>query len=596
MSFVFKFFKKLFLMREQIFFLLQKKIYKKFLVVIILLAFVTLFEILTLSLIFPIVSTFMQTKSLISNFITSSFPSSFALLNPDKQLHILLSIFIFFFIIKNIINIFLIHFKNYLAFEIFKFVSNQMYISYIQQPYIFFLNFNSSAAIRNFQSEIPMFSRLVFSIINLIQDIVLTCSIISFLFFINFLATSLIIIAITFVGLVYFFSIKNLLKKWAQSRIFYENLKIKNILESFQGIREIKIFQAQNNILNLFNYNNSAASSNTRKERTLAEIPKIFFEVLILFIFILIFFFLIKFGYSSSEIVLLLSVYFFSAIRIMPCMNRIINSSQNIKFCLPSMDIIYKECQKLNKSESDRNSDSSKLNFNNEIKLDNVSFQYPKNDFFILKNINLKIKKNSITGIFGKSGNGKTTLVNIITGLLNPSSGFIYCDSADISQKKSSWQKLLSYVPQNVYLYDDTIENNIKFKIFEEKKEFNKSNFTEMQQDVFLKKAIDLAGLSTFIDSLENGLQSTTGELSAKISGGQKQRIGIARAIYKNTEILILDEATNSLDSKAEDEILNQLYNFKNKLTIIIISHNKDNFRICDQIFELKNGFLYESK
>ena len=596
MSFEFKFFKKLFSMREQIFFLLQKKIYKKFFVVIILLSFVTLFEILTLSIIFPIVSTFMQTKSLISNFITSSFPTSFATLNPDKQLHILLSIFIFFFILKNIINIFLIYFKNYLAYEIFKSVSNQMYISYIHQPYIFFLNFNSSAAIRNFQSEIPMFSRLVFSIINLIQDIVLTCSIIGFLFFINFLATSLIIIAISFVGLLYFFSIKNLLKKWAKSRIFYENLKIKNILESFQGIREIKIFQAQNNILNLFNYNNSAASSNTRKERTLAEIPKIFFEVLILFIFILIFIFLIKFGYSSSEIVLLLSVYFFSAIRIMPCINRIINSSQNIKFCLPSMDIIYKECQKLNKSESDRNLDSSKLNFNNEIKLDNVSFQYPKNDFFILKNINLKIKKNSITGIFGKSGNGKTTLVNIITGLLNPSSGFIYCDSADISQKKSSWQKLLSYVPQNVYLYDDTIENNIKFKIFEEKKEFNKSNFTEMQQDVFLKKAIDLAGLSSFIDSLENGLQSTTGELSAKISGGQKQRIGIARAIYKNSKILILDEATNSLDRSAEDEILNQLYNLKNKLTIIIISHNKDNFRICDQIFELKNGFLYESK
>ena len=279
----------------------------------------------------------------------------------------------------------------------------------------------------------------------------------------------------------------------------------------------------------------------------------------------------------------------------MPCMNRIINSSQNIKFCLPSMDIIYKECQKLNKSESDRNSDSSKLNFNNEIKLDNVSFQYPKNDFFILKNINLKIKKNSITGIFGKSGNGKTTLVNIITGLLSPSSGFIYCDSVNISQKTSSWQKLLTYVPQNVYLYDDTIENNIKFNIVEKKK-FGKSNVSEMEQDVVLKNAIDLAGLTAFIDSLENGLQSTTGELSAKISGGQKQRIGIARAIYKNSEILILDEATNSLDNKAEEEILNKLYNLKNKLTIIIVSHNKDNFRICDQIFELKNGFLYEYK
>jgi ATP-binding cassette subfamily B protein len=117
-----------------------------------------------------------------------------------------------------------------------------------------------------------------------------------------------------------------------------------------------------------------------------------------------------------------------------------------------------------------------------------------------------------------------------------------------------------------------------------------------MEQDVVLKNAIDLAGLTAFIDSLENGLQSTTGELSAKISGGQKQRIGIARAIYKNSEILILDEATNSLDNKAEEEILNKLYNLKNKLTIIIVSHNKDNFRICDQIFELKNGFLYEYK
>jgi ABC-type bacteriocin/lantibiotic exporter with double-glycine peptidase domain len=596
MNLEFKLFKKLFSIHDKIFFLLQKKIYKNFLFVIILLSFVTFFEILTLSLIVPIVSTFMQTKSLISNVITSSFPNSFALLNTDKQLQILLLIFIFFFILKNIINIFLIHFKNYLIFEIFKSVSSKMYMSYIRQPFIFFLNFNSSVAIRNFQSEIPMFSRLVFSIITLIQDLVLACSIIGFLFFINFLATLLIIIAISLVGLVYFFFINNLLKKWAQSRIFYENLKIKNILESFQGIREIKISQTENNVLNLFNHNNSAASSNTQKERTLAEFPKIFFEILILFIFILIFIFLIKFGYSSSEIVLLLSVYFFSAIRIMPCMNRIIISIQNFKFCLPSMEIIYKECQKLNKSEFVRSLDNSKLNFNNEIKLDNISFQYPKNDLFILKNINLKIKKNSIVGIFGKSGNGKTTLVNIITGLLSPSSGSIYCDSTDISQETSSWQKLLSYVPQNVYLYDDSIENNIKFKIFEEKKDFNKSNVIKMEQDLVLANAIDLAGLSAFIDSIQNGLQSTTGEHSAKISGGQKQRIGIARAIYKNSEILILDEATNSLDSKAEEEILNKLYNLKNKLTIIIISHNKDNFKICDQIFELKDGFLYKNK
>ena len=588
--------KDFFSMHKKVFFLLEKETHKQFVIVIFLLLLNTFLEILTLSLIVPILSTFMETQTFLSRYITSFFPDSFMMLQDNKKLEILLLVFAFVYMIKNLISILLIHSKYFLIFTILKTVSKNLFLSYINKPYEFFLDFKSSKATRNFQTEIPMFTRLIFSVITLFQDIALTVAIFIFLFIVNPQVTIAVSLSVSFVGFIYFYIIKSILKKWAESRIFFENLKIKNILESFQLIKEIKIFNKLTKTLDLFNYNNEMSIANTRKERTLAELPKIFFEVLILGVFVLSFFILLKNGSSTGEVVTILGIYFFSAMRIMPSVNRAIISLQNYTFCYPSMDIVYKETKKLNEFivyENPDNSTDLKLKFEKEIKLENVSFKYKDSNQYILKNLDLRIRKNSIIGIYGKTGNGKSTLMNILNGLLNPTSGSIYCDDYDLLYMKRSWQDIIGYVAQNVYLSDDTIKNNIKFSSFDLADNIDAEELNKKIEYEALQKALYESGLNEFVNNLEKGLQSSVGETAVKISGGQKQRIGIARAVFTNPEILLLDEATSSLDNETEKEILEKLLNLKNHLTIVIISHKKDNFKMCDQVFELKNGKLY---
>ena len=585
--------KNYFRIQAKIIYLLTKSIRKSFTLVVILLLLNTFLEVLTLSLLLPVLSTFMETDIILSNFITSFFPDSYSLLDNDAKLEFLLLLFVGVYLLKNLISFWFTYTKFSLIFKVRASVTKNLYLSYIKKPYDFFLNFNSSLAMRNFQEEIPMLTRMIFSIITLMQDVVVTAAIFIFLFLINAKVTISVFLAVTIVGSIYFFFIKKILVRWSMSRIFYENLKIKNILESFQSIKEIKIFNKEINSLNLFDYNNKMSIINTRKERTLAQMPKIFFEILIIGLLALSFFYLLKNGQTSGEIITILGIYFFSAIRILPSFNRIVVSLGDYSTCYPSVEAIYAEIKKLESIKFNKiidKSDKDKLNFSNEISLENISFQYANSSRLILKDINLKIKKNSIIGIFGKTGDGKSTLMNIITGLLNPTLGSIYCDNLDIANNKRSWQNLIGYVAQNVYLPDDTIENNIRFENFstQSDKDYKKDND-------YLFKVIDDSGLTEFVHDLENGLQTMTGESSLKISGGQKQRIGIARAIFRNPDILLLDEATSSLDSKTEKEILTRLEKLKNKMSIIIISHKKDNFKICDQVFELKDGKLHEN-
>ena len=589
--------KKFFSMHKKIFFLLEKETHKQFMIVLFLTLLSTFFEILTLSLIVPILSTFMETQTFLSRYVTSFFPDSFMMLQDNKKLEILLIVFIAVYLLKNVISIFLIHSKYFLVFTTFKTVSKNLFLSYVNKPYDFFLDFKSSKAMRNFQSEIPMFTRLIFTVITLFQDILLTVAIFIFLFIVNPQVTIAVSLSVSFVACVYFFLIKSKIKKWADSRIFFENLKIKNILETFLLIKEVKIFNKLNKSLNLFNYNNEMSIVNTRKERTLADLPKIFFEVLILGVFILSFFILVRNGSSTGEVITLLGIYFFSAMRIMPSVNRTIISFQNYTFCYPSMDIVYNETVKLNESivyEIPDNSNNLKIKFEKEIRLKNISFKYKDSNQYILKNLDLTIRKNSMIGIYGKTGNGKSTLMNILNGLLNPTSGSIYCDDYDILYMKRSWQDIIGYVAQNVFLSDDTIKNNIQFSSFDLADNTDAEELNKKIEYEDLQKAIYKSGLNEFINNLEKGLQSPVGETAVKISGGQKQRIGIARAVFKNPEILLLDEATSSLDNNTEKEILDKVQNLKDHLTVVIISHKKDNFKICDQVFELKNGKLYE--
>ena len=244
-----------------------------------------------------------------------------------------------------------------------------------------------------------------------------------------------------------------------------------------------------------------------------------------------------------------------------------------------SLDIIYKELRLKNSKPKNYANIKSKTKFEKEINFKNIYFKYPKKNEYVFNKINVKIKSNNIIGLIGESGSGKTTFIDILSGLLKPSKGQILVDGKSIIGKERSWQNNIGYIPQLIFLTDDTIKNNIAFG---EKKE----NIDNLK----INKVLSISSLIKFIKNLPMKLNYKVGEYGNRISGGQRQRIGIARALYNNPKILIMDEATSALDFKTEKEIMKSIYLMKGKKTIIISSHNKNILNKCDIIFKFIKG------
>ena len=289
-------------------------------------------------------------------------------------------------------------------------------------------------------------------------------------------------------------------------------------------------------------------------------------------------------GEELLYIVPLLGLFAAAAFRLMPSLTRIMNSVQGIFYNRPAVDSVYKEFNQESFQNNINEISSTKIFLTKEIDLKNISFRYSDSNPFILQDINLNIKKGTTIGLIGESGIGKTTLINIILGLIQPTKGSIHVDGISISENIKSWQSQIGYVPQNIYLADDTIKKNIAFALPEEKIDNN-----------LVKKAVMNAKLDNLINSLNDGLDTNVGEFGDKISGGQRQRIAIARALYTDPKVLILDECTNSLDVKTEKQILNEVNSLKGKKTIIMITHRLLTLENCDHIYKIdKEGLKLE--
>ena len=281
---------------------------------------------------------------------------------------------------------------------------------------------------------------------------------------------------------------------------------------------------------------------------------------------------------TVNSIIPVVGVFGAAAFRIIPSINRILGSLQRLRFDLPLVNIIHKELTetiKIDKIVAIKNN----LDFNDVIKIDKVNFSYESRPLLVLSNISANISIGSQVGFVGESGSGKTTLVDIILGLLRPSDGFIKVDGTDIQKNLSNWQKNIGYVPQDIYLSDDTLRNNIAYGL----------NSNEIDEKS-LKEATKVANLDKFVKNLPDGLNTMLGEHGVRISGGQRQRVGIARALYSNPNILILDEATSSLDINIEKEIMKEISKLKGKKTVIIIAHRLSSVSQCDKLFKLEKG------
>jgi len=474
--------------------------------------------------------------------------------------------------------IFLINsYGYYLKYKITMSNSRKLYLSYLSRPYKFHINNNASNLAQNMSDSLKS-TVVVMAYANIIKDVIL----LTFIFSVIYFATpneflKIILFTIT-PALILFIIIKNKLKKLGKIGRNFRLAAHKSLIEGFSNIKYILI----NNSTKTFLKDYYRKQQTSQKQDTFLAVfnisPRILIELACLSFVVIFIIINANINESVNSFLPTLTLIVVAAVRIIPALGQISVNLNSIKFQSYTVDRINSEI--LNWKEDQKNqiykSEIKKIEkFNKKISLKNINFSYvPEKP--IIENLSIDLTKNQKLGISGPSGSGKTTITDIILGLLKPDKGAVTCDEVNINEDINGWRRLISFVPQNIVLLDDTIEKNIGFN-FDNK---------EIDQDRY-NKALQISGLDKIIDQFPQKDQTKIGFFANKISGGQKQRIGLARAVYEDKSILILDEATNSLDKVSENKIIDML--FRSNQTIILVSHDLDLIEKCDNKLIINN-------
>ncbi len=375
--------------------------------------------------------------------------------------------------------------------------------------------------------------------------------------------------------LIYFYQRK--MKLLANDRLEHFNNLQKRILEGLNGFRDIKINNKENFFLSSFNKNVNSVSESLYKIANIMQTPRYLIEFVSICVLLIVMLINLDTFENNNNNIVFLGIFAGAALRLLPSINKLVVYTNNVKYAIPILNQIIDDIKNNSPEKIQKNAKNIFLD-NKQIKLRNVFFDYNENknkEEFILQDINFEINNKEFIGIFGDTGSGKSTLIDILSGLLKPSSGIIFSDNKDINEAVHSWRNNIGYVSQFTYLLNDTIEKNIAFG-------YNQENINENM----LEKAMKNAVIYDFINSLPLKEKTIVGENGKSLSGGQIQRMGIARALYNNPSILIFDESTNSLDSNTEKEFMNILKELKNNKTIIFVTHKLELLNDCDKIFQ----------
>ena len=419
-------------------------------------------------------------------------------------------------------------------------------------------------------------------IIVLSRELLVLIFIFVLILYVDIVVTLVVFSLLTICASIFFFFTKKTINRNAKLMQNLSATRIQSVNETFGAIKEIKIFNIEDVFGKKFYLKNLLRENYFLINSFLVSIPRFFLEAVIIFSLISI---LMTFNYLNKDfnsLLPLLTLLSVAAIRLLPSFNSITQSLSSIKSLSPSLNLVVKEIRYLEEiKETFTILKNNAFSFDKKILFNNVSFKYPNNKSNTLTEINLEILRESKVGIIGSSGAGKSTFINLLLGLLKPTEGNILVDGKNIEENLKTWQSYIGYVPQDIYLLDDSIKNNIT--LYDE-------NIDENQ----LKKVLKLTRLEEFINSLPNGTETYVGERGTRISGGQRQRIGIARALCKDPRIIIFDEATNALDKENENNIMREIQALDLKKNLIIITHKYDLVKNCNKVFTFDKGRLIQ--
>ena len=562
---------------KKLIFLLTSKEKKALFLLSLILTFGMFLEVLGLGILIPLITLILSPEEF-NSFLDNRYLISFQSLPYDRKVLYSLIGIALVYIIKACFQVIITYNQNLISEKIGANLANRLYKKYLYQDYIKHINGNLSEIIKNTQTEINYFMSYCRSILIFFVEFTLALSIMITIVLIEPIGAIIVGVFFIILSTIYFTFTKKINAELGKEREGYDSRLSKIVLDSLSGIKDVKLLMKERYFDTLhLKYTNKKIriSSNYM---TFSSIPRIYLELIAVFGLILFILILFYNDNTSNEIITTLGIFIAATFRMIPSLNRMLSSLQSLKYYESSLGIIYNEFKNENYSELvERTFTFIKLNRSIEIK--NLNFCYDKTK--ILNSINLKINIGETIGIKGLSGSGKSTLIDLINGLLKPTSGHILIDGVDINNSINDWKKSIGYVGQEIFLLDDTILNNIALGVEKNEIDNNKVNYV-----------VKLAQLDEFLYDLELGIETKIGDRGIQLSGGQRQRIAIARALYNNPELLIFDEATASLDSKTERELMKSIYNLKGEKTIIMIAHRLTTLKNCDKIFEIKNGNL----
>jgi ABC-type bacteriocin/lantibiotic exporter with double-glycine peptidase domain len=522
------------------------------------------------------VSIFMPLLSSSNNSVIHKFFSNIPIFQGQTNstlIHLLLFI-IFVYLIKGFYQAINAYFQVKYAFNVQKELSQRIFRTYINQKISFFAEKNSSELVNNSISEITIFTfnGLIQSLL-LATEFFITIGLVSLLFFIEPRGTIIVIVIQVVLSVIFQKTTQKKVTEWGKSRQNLEQERIKHLIQGFSSIKEIKIHRAEEEFIQIFDKSNKLVSEIGKRQQFVQQLPRIWLEFATIFSIVCLVLYLSKVGLEASAILPILAIFGASAFRLLPSVNRIMSCLHYLTFASSTVDRIYSELTSVDTGRTLSNKD---LTLFNEITLNNIYYCYTGSSKYLFKDFSLNIKKNDKVVIVGKSGSGKSTLMDLLLGLQTPTLGSIKIDSFDIQDVANSYYKLVGYVPQQVYILNDSLERNIAFGISES--EINRERIFEV---------IKLAKLEEVLKELGGDVSGIIGENGGNLSGGQCQRIGIARALYNNPRILFFDEATSSLDKSTEVEIMKTIVEISFDKTLIFITHNNENIKYFDSVINL---------
>ena len=565
--------------------LLSRKQKKKFYLILFCLFIGMILEAFGIGIILPVLNIIVSPESLKQFGWVNDFFVSINLVEERDIIIFSLSLLIGVYFFKSLYLVGLNYYQNRYISNISANISNRLFANYLKQDFMFHNKRNSAELIKMFQVEVGLVTAVLLSAGVLITEIAITIAIISTLFLVEPTGTIFIIIFFLVFGSLFYYFSKNKSSAWGVIREQADKGVSKLIMEGLNGISEVILLGKQSFFTKRLNNYNTTKARISSNQLTLSQIPRYYLEfisIVSLVGFILI---MIINEKNITEIIAVGGVFIAATFRVLPSINRIISSLQQIKYYKSSIDLVSRDLNLIGLAEENQVK-TSKVIFKNQLKLDNISFTYPTGKTAVFDALDFELNYGEVIGIIGPSGVGKSTLTNLIVGFLYSFGGEFRVDGKQIDTTNLvQWRKQLGYVSQSIYLTDDTIRANIAFG--EEPHEID---------DERMERAIKKAQLYTLIQSLPNKLDSIVGERGAQLSGGQQQRIGIARALYHEPKLLILDEATSALDEDTERGVMKAVEGLKGEMTILIITHRISTLACCDKIYKVHQGKLKEQK